>query len=594
MKRFIILVSTVVAIFLLVTPVVAFGQAPDKMTYQAVIRNNYNHLVVNTPVGLRITILQGSISGVEVYKEIHNPSPMTNDNGLVTLEIGGGVPVGGAFHAIDWSNGPFFLKTETDPTGGTNYSITGTSQLLSVPYALHAKTADSLTGGVTETDPHFNASVAAGITGVDTAKWNNKLEAVGGNINEILYWNGSSWVVLPPGTHGQTLTICNGILQWGSCVSLPTQPSSINGPPIGCVNTSGLIYNVTFEAGVTYTWTVPTGWLITSGQGSYQITVTAGTASGNISVTPSNTVGSGPAQTLAVSTVQTVPTTPTEGAHFADTTSIMWLWNPVAGATGYKWNNTTSYATAIDMGSSTHFHDTGLACGIAPCGLSYTRYIWAYNSCGVSAMLAVTHATTTCPLMPIVDVTNPTTGKIWMDRNLGAAQVANSSTDATSYGNLYQWGRFADGHHCRTSDTTTTLSTFDQPGHGNFILAPNSPYDWRSPPNTNLWQGLNGVNNPCPTGYRLPTEAELEAERLSWSSNNAAGAFASPLKLPLAGTRSGNNGSLAVVGSHGYYWSSTVISTSHKSLCLFFNSSDAWMLINARAYGASVRCLNDN
>jgi hypothetical protein len=108
----------------------------------------------------------------------------------------------------------------------------------------------------------------------------------------------------------------------------------------------------------------------------------------------------------------------------------------------------------------------------------------------------------------IVDVTNPTTGKTWMDRNLGASQVATSSTDAASYGDLYQWGRRADGHQCRTSPTTATLSSVDQPAHGNFILAPNAPNDWRSPQNNNLWQGVTGVNNPCPSGYRVPTQTE--------------------------------------------------------------------------------------
>jgi hypothetical protein len=124
-------------------------------------------------------------------------------------------------------------------------------------------------------------------------------------------------------------------------------------------------------------------------------------------------------------------------------------------------------------------------------------------------------------------VTNPATGKTWMDRNLGASQVATSSTDANAYGDLYQWGRGSDGHQCRNSPNTSTLSSTDQPGHGSFIF---SPSDWRSPQNGNLWQGLSGINNPCPSGYRLPTEAELNSERLSWISNNAAGAFASPLK----------------------------------------------------------------
>jgi uncharacterized protein (TIGR02145 family) len=184
------------------------------------------------------------------------------------------------------------------------------------------------------------------------------------------------------------------------------------------------------------------------------------------------------------------------------------------------------------------------------------------------------------------------TGKIWMDRNLGATQVATSSTDAASYGDLYQWGRAADGHQIRTSGTNTTLSSSDVPGITNFILAPSSPYDWRSGQNVNLWQGVAGVNNPCPTGYRIPTEAEWDAERLSWTGgNNATGAFATPLKLPMAGRRNFFDGSLGNVGTSGYYWGSPVSGTGSR--LLLFNSSDSGMYDDRRAYGFSVRCIKD-
>jgi uncharacterized protein (TIGR02145 family) len=191
----------------------------------------------------------------------------------------------------------------------------------------------------------------------------------------------------------------------------------------------------------------------------------------------------------------------------------------------------------------------------------------------------------------IVDVTNPTTGRIWMDRNLGATQAATSSTHIDAYGDLYQWGRRSDGHQCRTSPTTNTLSSADQPANASFIFVPNLPYDWRSPQNNSLWQGVNGVNNPCPSGYRLPTEAELETERLSWSSNNGQGAFASTLKLPMAGYRQYFLGSLFDVGTYGGYWSSTVDGVNSQSLA--FSSSFAYMENNYRAYGFSVRCIKD-
>ena len=119
----------------------ANAQAPEKMSYQAVIRNASNVLITNQAIGMRVTVLQGSTTGTEIYKELFNPNPQTNINGLVTVEIGSGTPITGTFAGINWANGPFFIKTETDPAGGTSYSVIGTSQLLSSPYALYAKSS---------------------------------------------------------------------------------------------------------------------------------------------------------------------------------------------------------------------------------------------------------------------------------------------------------------------------------------------------------------------------------------------------------------------------------------------------------------------
>ena len=191
----------------------------------------------------------------------------------------------------------------------------------------------------------------------------------------------------------------------------------------------------------------------------------------------------------------------------------------------------------------------------------------------------------------IVDIINPTTGKTWMDRNLGASRVATSSTDALAYGDLYQWGRGSDGHQCRNSTTITTLSISDQPGHGNFILSPNTPNDWRNPQNTNLWQGINGLNNPCPTGYRVPTQIELDNERLSWPTNNDVGAFNSQLKFTIAGLRSGSDNSLNNVGWGGTYWTSSV--SGNNSLDLDFGNSTGFFFNGSRSLGMSVRCIKN-
>ena len=125
----------------IVLTVTTTTQVPEKMSYQAVVRNTSNNLVTNQPVGMQISILQGSSTGTAVYVETQTPT--SNANGLVSLEIGGGTVVSGNMATINWANGPYFIKTETDPSGGSSYTITGTSQLLSAPYALYAKTSGS-------------------------------------------------------------------------------------------------------------------------------------------------------------------------------------------------------------------------------------------------------------------------------------------------------------------------------------------------------------------------------------------------------------------------------------------------------------------
>ena len=147
-----------------------FAQAPQKMSYQAVIRNSSNALITSTPVGMQISILQGSASGIAVYIETQTPS--TNANGLVSLEIGSGAPVAGTFAGINWATGPYFIKTETDPTGGTAYTISGTSELMSVPYALYsANGTPGPTGatGPSGADGAIGATGAAGATGANGA-----------------------------------------------------------------------------------------------------------------------------------------------------------------------------------------------------------------------------------------------------------------------------------------------------------------------------------------------------------------------------------------------------------------------------------------
>ena len=159
-----------------------WGQSPEKMSYQAVIRNSGKTLVQNTPVGMKVSILRDSSTGTPVYIEIYNPNPTTNDNGVISIQIGGGIPVTGTFSAINWASGPYYIKTETDPTGGTNYTITGTTQLLSVPYALYAKATGSATA---RTAFHVSGSGSwQAVSGADTyINWANEEYDLGDNFS---------------------------------------------------------------------------------------------------------------------------------------------------------------------------------------------------------------------------------------------------------------------------------------------------------------------------------------------------------------------------------------------------------------------------
>ncbi len=189
-------------------------------------------------------------------------------------------------------------------------------------------------------------------------------------------------------------------------------------------------------------------------------------------------------------------------------------------------------------------------------------------------------------------------GLCWMDRNLGAdplpfvpADDATGNTDERLYGDLFQWGRLDDGHQDRQSGTTSNLSNSDVPGHGDFIVVTSEPFDWRLSQNHNLWQGVNGKNNPCPPGWRIPNTGELGKERQSWTTYDDVGAYGSTLKWPIGGGRSYIDGMLGLVDSHGFVWSSSV--GPDVSSYLFFYSLLATTGSDKRAGGMSVRCVKD-
>ena len=192
-------------------------------------------------------------------------------------------------------------------------------------------------------------------------------------------------------------------------------------------------------------------------------------------------------------------------------------------------------------------------------------------------------------------VTSPYTGKVWLDRNLGASQVCTSFDDTACYGDYYQWGRNYDGHQDSTSSTTSTQATDVNSTGSSFIIGSS---DWASVDGTGIertanWSATDG-SSVCPIGFRVPTIAELSAELFDANSSqiqNRDDAFNSFLKLPSAAYRDFNSGTLVFQGLFGSVWSSSA--NGSYSSYVYFDSSYALEANDFRTFGFTVRCLRD-
>ncbi len=193
-------------------------------------------------------------------------------------------------------------------------------------------------------------------------------------------------------------------------------------------------------------------------------------------------------------------------------------------------------------------------------------------------------------------------GRVWLDRNLGATQVATAYNDALSYGYYYQWGRGVDGHQILSSTATSSISNTDSPGHAKFITSTTSPFDWRSPQNNSLWQGVSGTNNPCPVGFRIPTSAEWQTwinainnftSALCGTPNNCHTiALNSTLKLPLAGYRARGD-SLRYSATQFVFYATSNISGTDVLAMSFGTNSVTPFSARSRADAYTVRCVKN-
>ena len=491
----------------------------------------------------------------------------------------------------------------------------GTNQYISIPQFSTANTNITMQAWVyvnLNTTGTFMKNGTGG-GGYSIGIGNGAYDQVGSNVVMLLYgrgWIGSGVSYGTAGWKLVTLTLdgsstarayVNGSLIGTYTWTTPTSPAgSFNiGANIGDGN---IYYNGKFAAAYFYNRTLSLAEI----QQNYNAFATKTTGYGSNSLTVAIT-GSTPAITVigdGCANKTTLSTTP-------GLTSYTWTKDNVAisGASSNSFTPTAagSYQVQVITGScsSTSTTTTIYTCGRTADGrmsiLETSTTLVSKdgalnNGKGVDSRGAIlakpwTYGTVTTA-----------TGKVWIDRNLGASRVATSSTDALAYGDYYQWGRPADGHQTKyltnnnSTGFTNTKSSTSVPSTDLWIVPLDGSNDWLNTPDNTLWTGANPANNPCPAGFRIPTEAEWSAERATWASTNAAGAYASPLKLTRPGMLTGfgsGGATYTAKDNFGQYLTQTAF-TNGGAKYFGIEGSNAWFDQNYyKSHGMSVRCIQN-
>ncbi len=574
MKKIYSLITAVLLTATFFLPQQASAQTPEKMSYQAVVRGANNNVVANQGVGMQISILQGSANGSAIYVETQNPT--TNTSGLISVEIGTGT-TSDDFSTIDWAAGPFFIKTETDPTGGTNYTITGTSQLMSVPYALYAKTSGSSIPG------------PAGTNGLDGAN----------GIDGAIGATGPAGAVGPTGTAGTQGVIGLTGVDGAVGATGPQGVAGIDGA-IGATGANGAV----------------------GAQGA------------------TGADGSGIAQTLSQSGNTITLSDGGGSATFTDTDTQLDAAGVTAlGFTSGA--HTTKYTDAeavAAVGAHTTDTDTHIdAAGVTALGFvsgAHTVEIDGSITNEIQNLSSVLTESTDAGGANITNLADPTSAqdaatKAYVDllisqiENLQIATGTYDFTDAdgNSYNLILVNGQYWMVENLRTTKYNDGTSIPNITDNAAWASASTPAYSWYNNDEATYkntygamynWYAIdpatNGGKNICPTNWHVATDDDWtvltnslggesvaggkmkESGTTHWLSPNTGATDEIGLAIVPGGHRISINGTFNYVGGWGAYWTSTsgYWREFSSTLTSIYRASSAQY-----SYGFSVRCVKD-
>lgn len=500
-----------IVLFLLINAF-SFAQSPEKISYQAVVRNGSKQLVVNQTVGLKISILQGSTSGTVVYSETQTPN--TNSNGLVSVEIGGEED----FSSIDWNNGPYYIKTETDINGGTNYTIIGISQLLSVPYALHAKT----------------------VSNVDYNSITNR--PLGNAIGDIQYWNGTAWQTLSAGTPGQVLVVNqSNVPVWKdpSEIFMNTKPLvslqdvsdlqmnsvSLNGK----VNANGFLSTVVFEIGTTtdYGRTIEAEPSLVSGRVESNVTSLVNELLANKTyhcrLKATNAIGITYSGDVSFTTPGQAPKAITNTADNITTTTVTFKGivnaNGFAASISFEYGETTSYGNSVeyDQNPLDGNIDTEIGVGITGLdpGKTYHYRIKAINTLGTTYGDDFTFTTLGLkPTATTIEASDIALTSVLLKANINANLL--ETTVSFEYGKTTSYGNTVTLPQTYNYDYSLNVSQTVE------SLLPGTLYHYRVKA-TNILGSTYGDDMTFTTLGQAPTVETLSASKIKSTSTTLNG-----------------------------------------------------------------------